>query len=193
MPDDGGRRLPAIGYVGIGAAILAIASSVELAMGRKIWGVGGEPGIWSGDVNSSHNSQYLTDPYSFSHVTHGILLYGLTWILGRKLPLGLRALIAMAIEAGWEMLENTNMVIERYRAATISLHYYGDSVMNSMCDILTCMVGFMLAAILPTRVTIIAVFVFEIGLALWIRDGLLLNIVMLIHPFAVIRAWQSGS
>ncbi|MBI3759616.1 MAG: DUF2585 family protein [Deltaproteobacteria bacterium] len=162
-------------------------------MGRKTWGVGGEPGIWSGDVNSPHNSQYLADPYSFSHVTHGILLYGLTWILGRKLPLGVRALIAMGIEAGWEMLENTNMVIERYRAATISLHYYGDSVMNSMCDILTCMAGFMLAAILPTRATIIAVFILEIGLALWIRDGLLLNIVMLIHPFAVIRVWQSGS
>lgn len=193
MADEGGRRLPTLGYVGIGAAILAIASSVEFAMGRKTWGVGGEPGIWSGDVNSSHNSQYLTDPYSFSHVTHGILLYGLIWVLGRKLPLGLRALIAMAIEAGWEMLENTNLVIERYRAATISLHYYGDSVMNSMCDILTCMAGFMLAAILPTRVTIIAVFVLEIGLALWIRDGLLLNIVMLIHPFAVIRAWQSGN
>jgi Protein of unknown function (DUF2585) len=193
MAGDGGRRLPTLGYFGIGAAILAIASSVEFAMGRRIWGVAGEPGIWSGDVNSPHNSQYLTDPYSFSHITHGILLYGLTWILGRKMPLGVRALIAMGIEAGWEMLENTNLVIERYRAATISLHYYGDSVMNSMCDILTCMAGFMLAAILPTRVTIAAVFVLEIGLALWIRDGLLLNIVMLIHPFAVIRAWQSGN
>ncbi len=85
------------------------------------------------------------------------------------------------------------MVIERYRAATISLHYYGDSVMNSMADILTCMVGFALAAILPTRVTIAAVFVLEIGLALWIRDGLLLNIVMLIHPIGSIRAWQAGN
>jgi hypothetical protein len=100
--------------------------------------------------------------------------------------------MALALEATWEVFENTNMVIERYRAATISLHYYGDSVMNSMCDILTCMAGFALAAILPTRVTIIAVLVLEIGLALWIRDSLLLNIVMLIHPFATIRAWQSA-
>jgi hypothetical protein len=162
-------------------------------MGRGIWGVSGAPGIWSGDVNSSHNSQYLTDPYSFSHLTHGILLYGLTWMIARKMPRAARALIALAMESAWEVFENTNMVIERYRAATISLHYYGDSVMNSMCDILTCMVGFALAAILPTRVTIVAVFVLEIGLALWIRDGLLLNIVMLIHPFGAIRAWQSAS
>jgi hypothetical protein len=162
-------------------------------MGRGIWGVSGQPGIWSGDVNSSHNSQYLTDPYSFSHLTHGILFYGLIWLIARKIPRPARALIALAVESAWEVFENTNMVIERYRAATISLHYYGDSVMNSMCDILTCMVGFALAAILPTRVTIVAVFVLEIGLALWIRDGLLLNIVMLIHPFGAIRAWQSAN
>jgi hypothetical protein len=135
------------------------------------------------DINTPHNSQYLTDPYSFSHLTgHS---------RGKVSRPG-RALIALALEATWEVFENTNMVIERYRAATISLHYYGDSVMNSMCDILTCMAGFALAAILPTRVTIIAVLVLEIGLALWIRDSLLLNIVMLIHPFATIRAWQSA-
>lgn len=85
------------------------------------------------------------------------------------------------------------MVIERYRAATISLHYYGDSVMNSICDILTCLVGFMIAAVLPTRAPVAAVFVLEIGLALWIRDGLLLNLVMLIHPIPAIRHWQMGN
>jgi hypothetical protein len=179
--------------LGLGAAILALASSVELAMGRKIWGVAGQPGIWAGDVNSSHNSQYLIDPYSFSHLTHGILLYGLTWLLARRSPVRNRALIAMLLEAGWEMIENSSVVIDRYRTATISQHYYGDSVMNSMCDILTCMLGFAIAAILPTRVTILAGFVLEIGLALWIRDGLLLNIVMQIHPFAAIRAWQSAN
>lgn len=162
-------------------------------MGRKLWGLSGEPGVWSGDVNSPHNSQYMTDPYSFSHLTHGILLYGLAWLMARRSALRVRALMAIAFEASWEMLENSSMVIDRYRSATISLHYYGDSVMNSMCDILTCFVGFAIAAILPTRVTIVAAFALEIGLALWIRDGLLLNIVMLIHPFAVIRAWQAGN
>jgi Protein of unknown function (DUF2585) len=190
MAAERSARFPALAYFGAGASILALAAAIELAMGRKIWGIGGQPGIWAGDVNSEHNSQYLTDPYSFSHLTHGILLYGLLWTVARKLPRGARAVIAIALEAGWEVLENTNMVIERYRATTISLHYYGDSVMNSMCDILTCVVGFMIAAILPTRVTIVAVFVLEIGLALWIRDGLLLNIVMLIHPIPAIRSWQ---
>ncbi|MEA2648406.1 MAG: hypothetical protein QOG61_841 [Candidatus Binataceae bacterium] len=191
MADDT-RSLPRLAYLGAGATILALAGALELAMGRKIWGISGQPGIWSGDINSPHNSQYLTDPYSFSHLTHGILLYGLTWLFAQKVSRAGRALMALALEATWEVFENTNMVIERYRAATISLHYYGDSVMNSMCDILTCMAGFALAAILPTRVTIIAVLVLEIGLALWIRDSLLLNIVMLIHPFATIRAWQSA-
>lgn len=191
--DESGRSLSVPACLGVGAAILALASSVELAMGRKIWGVSGQPGLWAGEVNSPHNSQYLTDPYSFSHLTHGILLYGLTWLLARRSPVRKRALIAMLLEAGWEMIENSSMVIDRYRTATISQHYYGDSVMNSMCDILTCMVGFMIAAVLPTRLTIVTVFVLEIGLALWIRDGLLLNIVMLIHPFAAIRAWQSAN
>jgi hypothetical protein len=192
MSDETRRPIPTLAYVSAGATILGLAGLLELAMGRKIWGVSGQPGIWSGDINSSHNSQYLTDPYSFSHLTHGILLYGLTWLFAQKVSRAGRALMALALEATWEVFENTNMVIERYRAATISLHYYGDSVMNSMCDILTCMAGFALAAILPTRVTIIAVLVLEIGLALWIRDSLLLNIVMLIHPFATIRAWQSA-
>jgi hypothetical protein len=191
--DESGRSLSVPACLGVGAAILALASSVELAMGRKIWGVSGQPGLWAGEVNSPHNSQYLTDPYSFCHLTHGILLYGLTWLLARRSPVRKRALIAMLLEAGWEMIENSSMVIDRYRTATISQHYYGDSVMNSMCDILTCMVGFMIAAVLPNRLTIVAVFVLEIGLALWIRDGLLLNIVMLIHPFAAIRAWQSAN
>jgi hypothetical protein len=176
----------------LGVAIMLTAATAELFNGRKIWGVSGEPGIWSGDVNSSHNSQYMTDPYSFSHVTHGILLYALTWLFARRLPVRVRALIVVALEALWEIVENTNTVIERYRAATISLHYYGDSVMNSMCDILSCMVGFGIAYLLPPRVSLILVIVLELTLALWIRDGLFLNIVMLIHPIPAIKAWQAG-
>ena len=121
-------------------------------MGRKIWGISGQPGIWSGDINSEHNSQYFADPYSFSHITHGILLYGLLWLTGRNLPVRIRALIVLAMEAGWEVLENSDMVINRCRAETISLHYYGDSVVNSMSDIMFCMMGFTLAYLLPTRI-----------------------------------------
>jgi hypothetical protein len=185
-------RLSAAASWAIGVGIMAFAASAELFNGRKIWGVSGEPGIWAGDVNSSHNSQYMTDPYSFSHITHGMLFYAMTWLFARNLPVRVRALIALAVEATWEIVENTDTVIQRYRAATISLHYYGDSIMNSMCDILSCMIGFGLAYLLPPRVSIIAVVVLELTLALWIRDGLFLNIIMLIHPIPAIRAWQSG-
>ena len=106
----------------IGVAIMALAASVELINGRKIWGISGQPGVWAGDVNSSHNSQYLTDPYTFSHITHGMLFYALTWLVARNLPVRLRALIALCVEAAWEIVENTDTIIRRYRAATISLH-----------------------------------------------------------------------
>jgi hypothetical protein len=176
----------------IALAMLLIAASVELAMGRHIWGVSGQPGIWSGDVNSSHNSQYLFDPYSFSHITHGILLYGLIWLLARNWPIAARFIPMVGLECMWEMVENTNFVINRYRTATISLHYFGDSVMNSMCDILSAVVGFTIAAVLPPRVSAVFVIALELSLILWIRDSLLLNIVMLIWPIAAIRHWQAG-
>jgi hypothetical protein len=185
-------RLSTTAYWALGAATIALAASAELAMGRKIWGISGEPGVWSGDVNSSHNSQFMTDPYSFSHITHGMLFYGLFWLIARRLPVRTRALMTVIVEAGWEIFENTDFIIQRYRAATISLHYYGDSVMNSMCDILACMAGFALAYLLPPRVSIVFVIALEVFLALWIRDGLLLNIIMLIHPIGAIRTWQTG-
>src|ERR1700681_2786966 len=112
MAADRRTRFPALAYVGAGASIIALAAVIELAMGRKIWGIAGQPGIWSGDINSEHNSQYLTDPYSFSHLTHGILLYALLWMVARRLPRSARALSALALEAGWEVVENSNMVIE---------------------------------------------------------------------------------
>jgi hypothetical protein len=121
-----------------------------------------------------------------------VLLYGLLWLTARKLPTRARTLIAIAIECAWEVIENTDMVINRYRAATISLHYYGDSIMNSMCDILACIAGLMLASLLPARVSIVFVVLLEVMLALWIHDNLALNILMLIHPVQVIRTWQNG-
>jgi hypothetical protein len=186
-------RIPAWAYPVAGAAIIFAAGLMELAMGRKLWGVGGQPGIWSGNIWSAHNSQYLTDPYTFSHITHGVLLYSLLRLAAPGLPPGLRAVLAIAAESAWEVTENTDLVIQRYRAATISLNYYGDSVMNSMGDILACVAGFVLAWRLPTRVTVIGVLVFEAGLVLWIRDSLFLNILMLVHPLEAIRRWQTGA
>ncbi len=132
----------------------------------------------------------MTDPYTFSHVTHGVLWYGLLALVAKRLPVGARFVLAVALESVWEVFENTDPVIQRYRAATISLNYYGDSVMNSMCDIVASVAGFILAAMLPTRVTLVAVIVLEIALALWIRDSLLLNVLMLVRPIQAIRNWQ---
>ena len=172
------------------AGLMLLAACAEFAMGRKIWGIGGTPGFWSGNIWSEHNSQFLLDPYAFTHVSHGILFYGILSLAFRGLPVGTRLVLAVALESGWEVLENTNMVIERYRAETISLNYFGDSIVNSMVDVVACMLGFTLAWHLPKRATIIGVVALEIVLALWIRDNLALNIVMLLHPSASIRTWQ---
>ena len=172
------------------AVMLGAAAAAEFVMGRKLWGISGEPGIWSGNIRSSHNSQFMTDPYTFSHLTHGVLLYGLLWLAAKRLPPRARFVLAMALECAWEIFENTDMVIQRYRAETISLNYYGDSVMNSMCDILAAAAGFILAALLPARLTLIAVIALEIALALWIRDSLLLNVLMLVRPIQAVRTWQ---
>ncbi|MGZ6241022.1 MAG: DUF2585 family protein [Candidatus Binataceae bacterium] len=112
----------------VAAALIGLAAAAEFAMGRKLWGLSGEPGIWSGNIESSHNSQFMFDPYTFSHVTHGVLWYGLLSLIAKRLPVGARFVAAVALECAWEVFENTDLVIQRYRAATISLNYYGDSV-----------------------------------------------------------------
>jgi len=172
--------------------LMLTAAAAELAMGRKVWGIGGTAGLWSGDIWSSHNSQFLFDPYTFTHITHGILLYAFLTLAFKTLPVSTRLLLAVGLESAWEVLENTTMVIERYRAETISLNYYGDSVMNSVGDILACMTGFVLASRLPKRVTILGAVGLEILLVVWTRDNLALNLVMLIHPSRTIRIWQLG-
>ncbi len=161
-------------------------------MGRKLWGISGEPGTWSGDINSSHNSQFIADPYSFTHITHGVLFYGLFYLLARRLPVRSRVLMTLAAEGAWEIFENTDFVPQRYRLATISHDYYGDSVVNSMSDICFCLFGFWLASRLPARVSFLLVVVMETALALTIRDSLLLNIIMLIYPVPAILHWQAG-
>jgi len=178
-------------FVGVSLLMFA-AAIVEFWMGRKLWGTSGVAGLWSGDIWSSHNSQFLFDPYTFTHITHGVLLYGLLSLGGKRFPVSTRLLLAVGLETGWEVLENTNMVIERYRTETISLNYYGDSIVNSMGDILACLIGFTLASRIPRRVSILGTVALEILLVLWTRDNLALNLVMLIHPSRAIRIWQLG-
>lgn len=188
------RTTPAWKYgtvLGIALLMLTAATS-EHWMGRQLWGTSGTVGLWSGDIWSSHNSQFLVDPYSFTHITHGVLLYGLLSLVLKVAPGPTRLLIAVGLESLWEVIENTNTVIERYRAATISLNYYGDSIVNSMGDILACILGFVLASRLPRRITIIGTIALEIFLLIWTRDNLTLNVVMLIHPMRALTLWQLG-
>jgi len=171
--------------------IMAMAAATELWMGRQPWGVRGEPGIWSGDIWSAHNSQYLTDPSTFTHVTHGLVFYSVL-SLTNNVSLGTRLVATVGLESAWEVLENSDSVIQRYRKATISLNYFGDSIMNSMCDVLACMFGFLLASRLPKRGIVATAVALEILLAIFIRDNLTLNIIMLLVPNRAIRIWQLG-
>ena len=170
--------------------VFAFVATVELCMGRLPLGPDGRFGWWEGDIWSNENSQRFADPYSFSHLTHGILLFGLLWLIFRRLPVEKRFLIALLTEASWEMLENSPLIINRYRHATISQGYVGDSVLNSMSDILMMCVGFWFASRMKPWVCVVAVLVMEIGCALWVRDNLTLNVIMLIHPVDAIKHWQ---
>jgi hypothetical protein len=148
--------------------------------------------VWHGVVFSAENSQHISDWYTFSHVIHGFAFYGLLWLVGRRWSLGVRLVLALLLESGWEILENTDMVINRYREVTIALDYYGDSVLNSVCDILAMALGFFLAWRLPVWVTIALTIFLELFVLYFIRDNLTLNIIMLLYPLDGIRTWQGG-
>jgi Protein of unknown function (DUF2585) len=178
--------------VAIAALVVGLSATLLLAMGRPPAYQHGPLRLWSGDVQSDQNSQQLADPYTLTHVTHGVLLFALVGRLWRSLPTRTRVVVALGLECAWEVLENTDAVIQRYRAATVSLGYYGDSVLNSVGDILAAALGCALAAWLPVRLLVAGIVLLEGILAVWIRDNLTLNILMLLHPIEAIRRWQGG-
>lgn len=179
-------------YLVMGAIMIAIAATILLFMGRNPICTCGTIKLWVGETNSSDNSQHIADWYTLSHIIHGFLFYGILWIIARKQPVGVRLLGAIFVEAAWEIFENTDMIVNRYREATIALGYVGDSVLNSVSDILFMVLGFFFAARAPLWLTVVLAIFFEL-LAGWvIRDNLTLNIVMLLYPLDAIKAWQGG-
>ena len=172
------------------AAVLVVTAAVEYAMGRSPLGPDGRFGWLETDIWSSAQSQRVADPYSFSHIVHGFLFYGLLWLTARRWPMSTRLLGAVVLEGAWEILENSPLIIDRYRAVTIAQGYVGDSILNSISDIAMCASGFLLAANLRVSISVALVVATEILMAVLIRDNLTLNIVMLIAPIDAIKTWQ---
>jgi hypothetical protein len=182
-----GRRLwPLLSIVALFGAAAAV-----LRLEGRLWICScGNVLVWVGQACSSNTSQHLFDPYSFTHVLHGFLFFWLiAWIVPR-LQASRQLILAVAVEAAWEILENTNFVIERYRTATAAIGYNGDTIVNSLGDMVCCILGFMIAQRLGFRRSLIAFLALELVLILWIRDSLLLEILMLLVPMDVIKTWQ---
>ena len=171
--------------------VMVIAGGIEIWSGRSLLGPDGRFGLWDGNIWGSENSQRVADAYSFSHIIHGMLFYAFLWLVARKVPMKYRFVIALVMEALWELLENSPIIIDRYRAATIAQGYVGDSVLNSVSDIVMAGIGFVVARFSRVWVTVALIILMEVGCLFWIRDNLTLNVVMLAYPIESLKVWQS--
>ena len=176
-------------------AAIAVVMSLVLRLDGRIWWC--KSGDWWPYINdawkSSHTSQHLLDPYTFTHILHGVLAFWIAGLILKNVWPYWQLVVATAVEAAWEVLENSNFIIEKYRENTASLDYFGDSVANSVGDLAACMFGFWVAAKLGMWRSLAFFFVVELVLLFWIRDSFLLNIVMLIIPMDWIKTWQMGA
>ena len=180
------QKLP----LAICAIIFAVSALLLWALGRVWWCQAGDFSPWAWNIWTTHNSQHVIDPYSFTHILHGILEFWLIGLIFRRVPLAWRLVIALVIESTWEVVENSSFIIERYRAVTLSLDYFGDSIINSLSDIFCCATGFVIAYKLKFWKSLALFLATETILIFWIRDSLLINIVMLIYPIEAIKHWQ---
>jgi hypothetical protein len=170
-------------------AALAVTPVILHNEGRSWW-CGCKQFIWIGSICSSLSSQAFLDPFSFTHVLHGFLMCGILALVFQRLSWSWRFSLAIVLECGWEILENSQFIIDRYRFETAQLGYAGDTVMNSLGDISCCALGFLIASRLGFRRALITFAMIELILVLWLRDSLLLEIVMLVRPIATIKTWQ---
>lgn len=173
-------------------AIVAVAAAIELALGRHLLCACGSLELWVGARDSPKTSQMLADWYSLSHVVHGLLFYAALRLLLPRWSIGQRFLAAVIVEATWEVIENTPVVIDRYRETAAALGYNGDSVVNSISDIAMMVFGFLAAPKLPVWASLLLVLMFELVPLLVIRDNLTLNVWNLVAPNDAVAAWQAG-
>jgi hypothetical protein len=188
-----GNPLNILLIVCVAISFLIIQAAALLWFGQPLICTCGHVKLWEGVILSSGNSQHITDWYTFTHLIQGFLFYFLTWVVFPKMPVSQRFLIALGIEVSWEIIENTPMVIEHYRQQALASGYIGDSVINSISDSLTMIIGFIIAARFPLLLTLALAITLEIWLGITVRDNLTLNIINLIYTFPAIHAWQAGA
>jgi len=181
------------GYLAFSLMSVVTAAALLRAMGHPLVCTCGHVDLWHGAAHSNENSQHLSDWWSLTHVVHGLAFYAVIAALFPRQPAGARFSLAVLVESVWEVFENTDFVIDRYRIDTAMLNYYGDSVVNSASDIGCMCLGFLFAWRAPVWASLALVLGLELAPALAVRDNLMLNIIMLLHPFEAIKAWQMGA
>jgi len=179
-------------HILVGVLLIAGMALIEYLNGRIVICKCGYVLAWYNNTNGSGNSQHLSDWYTFSHLIHGLLFYGFLWLVAKRLPVRTRIIIAIIIECGWELLENSPLIIDRYRTVTFALDYYGDSIINSVSDVLAMCAGFLLAKKIRISLSVILIIVLELFAGYMVRDNLTLNVIMLIYPIEAIKVWQSA-